>query len=307
MDSVLVHTGDEPVVLTAKAARKLLERGNGDAALLYLALLRKRGSSPPRSLAGELRWEKVRIESAEQVLRELELIAAPDQPREPEKPEYQQSDITMRLEDNPEFRELVRQTEALMGRKLTTPNLKVLLGLYDYLGLPAHIIYQLVNHCIERTVAQYGPGRRPQMRTIESEGYAWARMNLYSQDAVEKYLKKDAERRSALAPYMRVLGLGDRTPVPSEEKYLTAWLDAGFPLETVAIAYDKTVLHCHEFQWGYCNGILRRWDAEGLHTPEEVQAADKPRDRGGKKGEMQRRTGPSDEAIQEYLRDLYRG
>ena len=56
MPNVLVHTADESVTLSAQAVRRLLERGNGDAALLYLALLRHHGAVAPRSLAGELRW-----------------------------------------------------------------------------------------------------------------------------------------------------------------------------------------------------------------------------------------------------------
>ena len=279
MAAVLVNTGEEPVVLSAKAAKKLLDRGDGDAALLYMALLRRRGGALlPRSLAGELRWEKGRIEQAEQVLRELDLVASPETPEPPglgEKPEYQQEDVIMRLEDNLEFRDLVKQTETLLGKKLTTPDLKRLLGLYDYLGLPAHIIYQLVSHCAERISAQYGPGRRPTMKQIEQKGYAWARMDLYSQEAVEKYLKKDALRHTAYTPYMRVLNLGDRIPVDTEEQFLSAWMDAGFPPETVAIAYDRTVTRCHDFQWNYCNSILQRWDKAGLHTPGEVRAGDK--------------------------------
>ena len=43
--------------LTAQAVKRLLERGDGDAALLYLALLRHHGNVQPRSLAGELRWD----------------------------------------------------------------------------------------------------------------------------------------------------------------------------------------------------------------------------------------------------------
>ena len=78
------------------------------------------------------------------------------------------------------------------------------------------------------------------------------------------------------APYMRALGLGDRLPVASEEKYLNAWQEMGFPPETVALAYDKTVLKCHELKWPYCNGILKRWHEAGLHTPEEIERADKP-------------------------------
>lgn len=73
-----------------------------------------------------------------------------------------------------------------------------------------------------------------------------------------EYLKKYAERQGAIPPYMRALGLGDRLPVASEEKYLNAWQEMGFPPETVALAYDKTVLKCHELKWPYCNGILKR-------------------------------------------------
>ena len=85
MSSVLIHTGDEGVTLTGQAVKRLLERGNGDAALLYLALLRRHGGVPPRSLAGELRWDRARIEAAERTLRELGLIApaAEELPPEP--------------------------------------------------------------------------------------------------------------------------------------------------------------------------------------------------------------------------------
>ena len=75
MPGVLLHTAEEAVTLSGQAVRRLLERGDGDAALLYLALLRHHGNTPPRSLAGELRWDRGRIEGAEAVLRELGLVA----------------------------------------------------------------------------------------------------------------------------------------------------------------------------------------------------------------------------------------
>ena len=75
---------------------------------------------------------------------------------------------------------------------------------------------------------------------------------------------------------MRALGLGERAPSPSEEKYLTAWQEMGFAPEAVALAADKTILKCHELKWPYCNGILKRWHEAGLHTPEEIQSGDRP-------------------------------
>ena len=279
MASVLIHTADESVTLSAQAARRLLEKGDGDAALLYIALLRHHGAVPPRSLAGELRWQRERIEAAEEALRAMGLVApAAETVPEPadEKPEYQRADITRSLEESGEFRGLVAEVERRLGKKLTTPDVGVLLGLTDYLGLPADVVYLLVCHCDERIRRRYGEGRRPTLRQIEKEGYAWARMGIDTQRSATEYLKKDAQRQGALPQFMRALQLGDRAPAASEEKYLNTWQEWGFPPETVALAYDKTVLKCHELKWPYCNGILKRWHEAGLHTLEEVRQGDRP-------------------------------
>lgn len=166
--------------------------------------------------------------------------------------------------------------ERKLGKKLTTPDVAVLLGLNDYLGLPADVIYLLVCHCAERVQRHYGPGRRPGMKQIEKEGYAWARMGIDTQAAAAEYLKKYAQRQACIPQYMRALQLGDRLPAPSEEKYLTAWQEMGFGPEAVALAYDKTVLKCHELKWAYCNGILKRWHEAGLHTVDQIQSGDRP-------------------------------
>ena len=50
MASILIHTADESVTLTAQTVKRLLDRGDGDAALLYLALLRHHGTVQPLSL-----------------------------------------------------------------------------------------------------------------------------------------------------------------------------------------------------------------------------------------------------------------
>ena len=305
MASILIHTAEEPVTLTAQAAKRLLERGDGDAALLYLALLRHHGSVQPRSLAGELRWERSRIEAAESVLRELRLLApaAEDVP-EPadERPDYQREDIARRLESSEEFRMLTAEVEKKLGKRLTTPDVGVLLGLNDYLGLPADVIFLLVNHCVERITRKYGAGRRPTLRQIEKEGYAWARRGIDTQAEAAEYLRRYALRQEALPGYMRALQLGDRAPSASEEKYLSAWQEMGFGPEAVALAYDKTVLKCHELKWAYCNGILKKWNEAGLHTVEEIQAGDRPAARRGD----QQSPRDTETEMRRYMQELHR-
>lgn len=308
MTNCLIHTGDESVTLSGNAVRRLLDKGEGDAALLYLALLRHHGTVMPRSLAGELRWDRERIERAEAVLRELELVSPPaadiPEPAE-ERPAYQREDVAEHLERSAEFRALTAEVERRLGKKLSTADLTALLGLYDYLALPADVIYLLVCHCAERVAARFGEGRRPGMRQIEKEGYAWAKMGIDTQSAAAEYLKKYAARQGCLPGYMRALGLGDRLPAPSEEKYLTEWQELGFGPEAVSMAYDRTMLRCHELKWPYLNGILKRWHAAGLHTPAEIESADRPT--ASRQPEMPRAASSGGDAgMRKYVQDLHR-
>lgn len=270
---------DQPnIVLPAQQADRLIGRGDGDAALLYLCLLRADRGVTAQELQRRLKWSQLRLYAAETALQELGLIDRPPEQKPPEpaqeRPVYTADDLTDLLTGDAGFRMLVPQTEEKLGKRLKTADLQILAGLYDDLGLPADVIYLLVCHCVARSEERYGPGRRPTLRQIEKEGYHWAQRGLFDQESASRYLRDWNVRRSAMSRYMQVLGLGDRRPVESEERYITDWMDKGFPPETVALAYDKTVFYKKELNWRYLNGILRRWHENGWHTEEEVRQSD---------------------------------
>lgn len=270
---------DQPnIVLPAQQADRLIGRGDGDAALLYLCLLRADRGVTAQELQRRLKWSQLRLHAAETALQELGLIDRPPEQKPPEpaqeRPVYTADDLTDLLTGDAGFRMLVSQTEEKLGKRLKTADLQILAGLYDDLGLPADVIYLLVCHCVARSEERYGPGRRPTLRQIEKEGYHWAQRGLFDQESASRYLRDWNVRRSAMSRYMQVLGLGDRRPVESEERYITDWMDKGFPPETVALAYDKTVFYKKELNWRYLNGILRRWHENGWHTEEEVRQSD---------------------------------
>ena len=270
---------DQPnIVLPAQQADRLIGRGDGDAALLYLCLLRADRGVTAQELQRKLKWSQLRLHAAETALQELGLIDRPPEQKPPEpaqeRPVYTADDLTDLLTGDAGFRMLVPQTEEKLGKRLKTADLQILAGLYDDLGLPADVIYLLVCHCVARSEERYGPGRRPTLRQIEKEGYHWAQRGLFDQESASQYLRDWNVRRSAMSRYMQVLGLGDRRPVESEERYIADWMDKGFPPETVALAYDKTVFYKKELNWRYLNGILRRWHENGWHTEGEVRQSD---------------------------------
>ena len=308
MDGYTIHLSeDENIVLSAATVRRLLSLGSGDAALLYMALLQNHGSMEPKRLLEELHWTQTRLNEAESALlssglgnsRRPAVTGAPEDHR----PDYTREDVAAQLEGDQRFAQLVGNVEQLLGKKLSTPDLNILLGLYDYLGLPCEVIFLLVNHCIERLTAKYGSGRRPTLRQIEREGYAWARKGLLDLDSANAYLMKYAARKEQTAQYMAALRLGGRAPSPTEEKYLLSWAEMGFSAEMVELAYDKTVLNCKELRWGYLNKILCSWHEKGLCTPEEVAAGDRP----AAPPKRQRRTpaaGENVERMKKYLEEM---
>ena len=87
---------------------------------------------------------------------------------------------------------------------------------------------------------------------------------------------------------MKAMQLADRPPVEAESRYITDWMDMGFPPETVAMAYERTVFYKKDMNWRYLNGILRRWHENGWHTPQQVEKGEErksaPAQSGGQSG-----------------------
>lgn len=164
MAGYILRDGEKSVVLRADQIDRLLGRGDGDAALLYLCLLRNDGAIEPQRLMQSLRFSELRLRAAETALQELGLIDRPvrPQPQEPaqEPVAYTTEEVRRALEEDGEFRMLTDQTQNLLGKRLNTTDLKSLMNLYSAVGLPADVIFLLVSHCVDRTERRYGPGRR---------------------------------------------------------------------------------------------------------------------------------------------------
>ena len=284
MAGYILRGEEKSVVLSAAQTDLLLKSGNGDAALLYLALQRADRAVTEGELQEKLSMSALRLAAAENALAEMGLIAPAAERKPPvseERVNYTREDVAQMLEGDPGFRTLIPQVEEKLGKKLKTSDLQLLAALYDDAGLPADVIYLLTCHCIERCEKQYGQGRRPTVRQIEKEGFYWAQRGITDQDTAAGYLKDYAEKTRAMGKYLSVLQITGRSAVEGELKYIRNWMDKGFPPETVAMAYEKTVMYRGELNWRYLNGILRHWDEAGLHTPEEVERGD--RKDGGKK------------------------
>ena len=252
--------------------QKLLGAASGDAALLYLYL---RSGNDPAEAARALRLSESRLSCAGATLRQLGLwqeerahvIAG-------ERPSYSERDVISAMDTDRDFRSVYGEIQRLLGRNLNTEELKIILGFVRYLGLPADVICVLVCYCKERA-RKRGSLRNPSLRTIEKEAYAWAEQGIDTMEEAAAFIQAQNLRTSQLGEMMRVLQIRGRNLTPGEEKYAAQWLEAGFDMDAIAIAYERTCLNTGALNWAYMNKILQRWQEAGLFTAEQIKNRDK--------------------------------
>ena len=258
--------------LKSADVHKLLCAGNGDAALLYLYV---RAGNDPAGAAYELSLSQGRIACAEAALRQLGLW-----PREEKRiilpgecPAYSEEDVLSAMDRGSEFQALYGEVQRMLGRTLNTEELKILLGMHNYLGFGADMISVLVSYCRDRA-RQLGRLRPPSLRTIEKEAYLWAERGIETMEEAVAYIRTENLRRSRLGRLKQILQIYDRNLTATEEKYAHAWLEMGFDEEALRMAYDRTCTNTGSLKWPDMNGILKRWHEAGLHTADQVRSGD---------------------------------
>lgn len=268
---------EEKTLLTAEEADRLLACADGTAALLYLHILRSGGLSLSKA-AGVLKRSEAEVALAADTLRRLGLLEGLRErlPQE-ETPEYTAEDIVRRADSDSAFAGVVSEAERSLGRVLSSNDLRLLFGIYDHLGLPADVIMLLLHHCIETYQARSGPGRMPTMRYIEKEAWYWAEQEILNLDTAEEHIRRERQRRELSQQVKNALQIRDRALTAGEQRYIDEWLALGYGPESLAIAYDRTVLSTGKLAWKYMDRIVRSWSEKGLFTPEEIEAGDSRR------------------------------
>ena len=277
---------------------KLLSAANGDAALLYLYL---RSGNDPSKAGQALNLSQTRLSCAGATLRQLGLWQ--DERKMPiigERPNYSERDVLSAMDTDRDFRSLYGEIQRLLGRPLNTEEMKIILGFIRYLGLAPDVVCVLVCYCKERA-RRKGSLRNPSLRTIEKEAYAWAEQGIDTMEEAAVFIQQQNQRNSQLGKLLQVLQIRGRNLTPGEEKYARQWLDAGFEMDAIAMAYERTCLNTGALNWAYMNKILSRWQESGLLTVEQIKNGDKkPQVPKGASGQL----GAAElESIQRMLRE----
>ena len=261
--------GTDSISMSKDAADKLISRGDGEAALVYLCILRSDGDISPDKIAADLNLTKTAVEKAFTALSAMGLISASIS----DTPTYTASDIAKAME-NPEFSFLYDEVENIFGTIFSPDEAKTLFNIYKNSQLPPEVILHMTQFFKNDVRRRYGPGRRLNMAVLEKTAFEWYRMGIDTLDKAEDYIKKRDSAYSLEGEIKRVLGIFDRKLVQNEKQYIDSWIEMGFKADAVQIAYERTIGRLHNLSLPYMDKILLSWHSKGLHTAEEINSGD---------------------------------
>ena len=262
---------------------KLLCAQNPDAALLYLYL--KDGGNATQA-ANRLGFTESRYACASAVLRQLGLWTESKEVRLPgEAPQYTEDDVIHAMDTDMDFRALRGEIQRLLGKNLTTEELKILIGIVRYLGMTPDVIVLLVCYCKDRA-KRLGKTRNPSLRTIEKEAYAWAEKGIDTMEEAAAYTQQQNLRFSKVGRIMEIMQIRGRNLTAPEKRYMKQWLEMGFDEDVIGLAYERSCLNTGGLAWPYINKILTSWHEQGLHTAQEIKGERKPSVPKGASGEL---------------------
>ena len=268
-------------LISPAAADKLIAAHDGDLALLHI-FMQRTGSRDLERAAVELCRTMREIEAAYEKLMRMGLVEEGQScnlaereasqaklPPVDELPEYRTEDIIRRSNEDGAFSAVLLEAQNVLGHKLSTPDMKKLFGIYDYLALPPEVIMELLHYCMF-----ISENRLPSMRFIEREAYTWANREIITLEQAEEYISRSKRRREETGKVAEALGIRGRQLSPTEKKYINAWLDMGFDIDVILLAFDRTVTNTGGLKWSYMNKILSNWKEKNLNSVAEIEEKD---------------------------------
>ena len=250
------------LALPREEVQSILKMKNPEAAALYL-YLRAGGRQEDAS-----RILGIPEESVQGALLMLDALGAV---RIPRPAAVTDEELLKLMEKDDRFLRFSAEVQRLLGRVLSTNDLRLLAGLIANLQIEMDAVILLVNDCVAQAKEQ---GRNPPtMRTVEREAYRWADLGAVTMERASSYLQKQRAQRTALRSLAQRFEMGREFKAPERGRVLT-WMELGFGEEEIYLAYERCLEATKALKWQYMDRIVRSWHEQNLHTKAEILQRD---------------------------------
>lgn len=180
------------------------------------------------------------------------------------KTSYSGSDIAAIMKDSQDIRDMFKIAEGILGT-LTISQMNSIIWMHDHLGLKNEVIITLITYCtsIEKTNTKY----------IDKIAANWAENDINSLNAAQEEIERLSASRDYIISIMKCFEMTHR-PTTKQAELIQKWKTAGYGIELIHYAYEKTLEQINKLSFDYINKILISWNESGFKTVKDVKASE---------------------------------
>lgn len=250
-----VNVTDIPEALDYWVSRQVLQKNN----LVY--------APPSVDAATEpIEISKKESKTVEEVSQDVEQQKQRFVVTKPQKPDYVFT--AQRLAVDEDLKILVSEAQTMLGKTLSNSDVATLLMLKDTCGLRMDVILMLIQYCVGID--------KGNMRTVEKIGISWADEGVNSVEAADFKIAQATHASKCFALVSSVFGMKNvGSPTKKQLEYSTKWVgEWKFSAPMLREAYERCVDSKGELKFNYIDGILKKWEAQGIKNPDELKQAE---------------------------------
>lgn len=262
-----VNVTDIPEALDYWVSMGILQRNNNEYKPVQLKIEEKENFNSEPITASFINSEneiKQNNNSVEEILSDVESSKQRFTVTRPQKPDYVFT--SQRLAVDEELKILVSESQTALGKVLSNSDISTLLMLKDTCGLPLDVIIMLIQYCISID--------KGNMRAIEKIGIAWADEGIDTLEAADNKIRKVKQMNKNFSVVSSAFGLKNAgSPTKKQLEYSEKWVgEWKFSPEMIREAYERCVDSKGAMKFSYIDGILKRWNSNGIKNKKELKA-----------------------------------
>ena len=181
------------------------------------------------------------------------------------KPKEEVKETTDDVLNNEELKHMLRISQEVLGKTLSSADAKTLVWIYDNLKLPMEVVLVLLEYCVSIN--------KRSMNYIEQVAVSWSERGITTLEEADRFMREQAEKTNSYASLKRIFGINSRDFTTIELNYLNTWiLVYNMTEEMVALAYEYCILRTNKLSFPYMDKIIENWFENGIHTIEDAEA-----------------------------------
>ena len=180
--------------------------------------------------------------------------------------EYTPVELANLLEEKPEYSPFISECQKILGKMFNPRDTGVIVRIVNDLRVDFEYILMLLKYCASID--------KKTLNDIRKTAHRFYDDGITTPEELDAELRRRELAASVEGSVRSMFGIGARAFTTKEKAMISAWVnDWEFSVELIRKAYEITANTTGNASIPYANSVLERWNAEGLRTPEQIDAA----------------------------------